>query len=84
MMELIEEKNPEFPTSRDIEKAINQLFELHRTEFNKLLEDAGLDYDKNLDPWKGLYPYNRAEYRSTQGRYLPDEEARNSLGKLWC
>jgi adenine-specific DNA-methyltransferase len=83
MTALVDELNPDYPSVEKIEDAISQLFEKHRTDFRKQLEELGMEYDKNLDSWKGLYNYNRAEYRDSAGRYLAEAEAKLSKGKIW-
>jgi adenine-specific DNA-methyltransferase len=83
MMELLAQLNPSCPSVHQIEEAISNLFEKHRAEFRAELEEAGIEFDKTLDPWKGLYNYNRAEYRSADGRFLSEVEARGSGGNIW-
>lgn len=83
MMETVEQLNPNYPSIADIEKALADLFELHRKEFRDGLEEQGIEFDKNLDLWKGLYNYKNAEYRDINGRYVSVEKARNSEAKIW-
>ena len=83
MMELVERLNPDYPTVAEIEKAIAELFEQHRQEFKADLEEQGIEFDKNLDLWKGLYNYKNAEYRDYQGYFVPEEEAREQNASIW-
>ncbi|MFW5931041.1 MAG: DNA methyltransferase, partial [Desulfosalsimonas sp.] len=83
MMELAERLNPQFPPVSEIEKAILELFEQHRAELYDQLQEQGIEYSKNFDPWKGIYNYRHAEYRDEKGRYVPEEEARSKKAKIW-
>ncbi|MDD3991355.1 MAG: site-specific DNA-methyltransferase, partial [Desulfobacteraceae bacterium] len=83
MMELVEQLNPNYPSIAEIEKAIADLFEQHRQEFRRELEEQGLEFDKSLDLWKGLYNYKNAEYRDQYGRYVPEKDARKKYAKIW-
>jgi len=83
VLELVERLNPDYPPTAAIEWDIKTLFEQHRAEFRAELEESGIDYDKNLDPWKGLYNYWHAEYRDDGGRYIPEIEARANKARIW-
>jgi adenine-specific DNA-methyltransferase len=83
IMELVERLNPDYPTITDIESEISRLFEQHKREVKEELEEQGVEFDKILDPWKGLYNYNRAEYRDQNGDYVDELSARSSLAKIW-
>ena len=83
MTELSDAMNSSYPTSSEVEAAIGRLFDKHRAEFRDELESLGIEFDKNLDSWKGLYNYNRAEYRDSEGRYVSDEDAKDASAKIW-
>jgi len=83
MMELVERLNPDYPPIPDVEQAIKTLFEQHKEELKAELEEAGIDYEKNLDPWKGLYNYSHAEYRTADGKLVTELEARQVQAMLW-
>jgi hypothetical protein len=85
MMELVERLNPDYPAIADVEKEIKALFEQHKTELTAELEEQGLEYDKNLDLWKGTYPYCNAEYRDSSGKLVTELEARAMKAnlKIW-
>lgn len=83
MMDLVEDLNPKFPTIDEIEKAIQALFEKHRSEFRDELDEMGIEFDKNLDLWKGLYNYSHAEYRDENGRFVDPKDARKSAARIW-
>lgn len=83
MMDMVEKLNPDYPTISEIEVAIRVLFDKHREEFRMELEEMGVEYDKNLDLWKGLYPYSHAEYRDAAGRFVTPDKAKQKQAKIW-
>jgi adenine-specific DNA-methyltransferase len=83
MMELIEKLNPDYPTIAEVEKAIADLFETHKMEFKDELEEMGVEYDKNLDLWKGLYNYGNVEYRGADGKLVDEKDAKKKKATLW-
>lgn len=83
MMDLVEKLNPQFPSIDDVEAAIQVVFNDHRGAFRDDLEEQGIDYDKNLDPWKGLYNYSRAEYRDADGKLVEEKQAKAKKATLW-
>lgn len=83
MMDLVEKLNPESPALADVEAAIAELFEKHKSEFKEELEEMGVEYDKNLDPWKGLYNYKNAEYRDADGILVAEKDAKKRNASLW-
>ncbi|MFM8333779.1 MAG: DNA methyltransferase [Candidatus Methylumidiphilus sp.] len=83
LLELVEKLNPDYPSSVEVERQIKILFEQHRAAFRAELEETGIEYDKSLDSWKGLYNYQHAEYRDEAGRYVADNQARIAQGKIW-
>ncbi len=83
MMELVEKLNPDYPTIAAVENAIRALFDKHRDAFRAELEEMGVEYDKNLDLWKGLYNYSHAEYRDSNGHFLKENEAKKKEAKIW-
>jgi adenine-specific DNA-methyltransferase len=83
MMELVERLNPDYPSVAEIEAAIAELFEQHREELRADLEERGIEFDKNLDLWKGLYNYKNAEYRDADGTFVPEVNARQREAQIW-
>ena len=83
MLEMAERLNPDYPSVAKIEAEINTLFDQHQVAFRETLEEQGVDYDKTLDPWKGLLNYSHAEYRDAEGRYVPENEARIRKASIW-
>lgn len=83
LLELAEELNVDFPSIHEIETKIKQLFEQHKTEFRQELEELGVEYEKSLDPWRGLYNYSHAEYRDEDGRLVSAHEAKRKSAHIW-
>ena len=51
----------------------------HREEYIAELEEMGLEYSdetQKLDPWRGIYNYSKAEYRSSDGCIVREKYAR--------
>jgi adenine-specific DNA-methyltransferase len=80
---LVETLNSQYPTIKEIEHALNELMQKHRFEFKAELEEQGIDYDKSLDPWRGLFNYKRAEYRDDNARYICERDAKRKGAKIW-
>lgn len=86
VMELVSRLTPEYPSLADAEVALKGLYQSHRDEYRQEVEANGQEWDadaKRQDPWRGLYPYSKAEYRTTAGNYVPEEEARARNAQLW-
>ncbi len=85
VMAKVGDLNPLYPPISEVEKAIDALYDEHRYEYRKRVESQGLAWDKGQrnDPWKGLYPYSRAEYRDAGGRAVPESEARAKKARIW-
>lgn len=83
VMELIEKLNPSYPSITDVEAALAELFEKHKFEFKEELEEMGVEYDRNLDLWKGLYNYGNAEYRDVDGKLVAEKDASNATLWVW-
>ena len=84
VMELLKQLEPEYPSAQEVEEAVNKLFKSHIEEYKAELHALGLAYDeetKKQDPWRGIYAYSFAEYRSDDGRVVTDLEARSTLAK---
>lgn len=76
IMTLIEEINPQYPTISTVEESLRKLYSDHKSEIKN-------DEDDVLDEWKGIYNYNRAEYRDANGYYVDEQEAKKRKAKLW-
>ena len=75
--ELMQTLNPGFPSVGEIEATLRNLFKKHRKQMQ---EQDTID---DLDPWKGIYNYNRAEYRDSSGKFVSENEAKQSKAQIW-
>ena len=78
VMELVARLNPDYPSIDAIEAELRALYERHRADLRREIEDQGFEWkdEKRNDSWKGLYNYSRAEYRDREGKIVPEAEAR--------
>ncbi|MGR3632573.1 MAG: DNA methyltransferase [Limimaricola soesokkakensis] len=86
ILDLVERLGHDYPEINEVEKAIAALFEQHQIEYREQLEERGLEWNKETkkqDPWKGIMPYKYAEYRDKEGKYVPEEDAREREAVLW-
>ena len=86
VMELVERLRPDYPPVGDVEAAIKALFGEHVTAYKDEWEASGQEWGaaaKRQDPWRGIYPYNRAEYRDSVGRLIAEEDARAANATIW-
>ena len=85
VMALVAELNPQYPPISQIESEIRALYKKHKAEYRESIEEQGLDWqdEKSNDPWKGLFNYNRAEYRDAFGNLVPELEAKEEKANLW-
>ncbi len=86
ILDLVREMNPTYPALADVEAAIKELFKKHMLEFREELEAKGIEWNsetQKLDPWKGIYLYCQAEYRTQDGRFVEESKARQHGAQLW-
>ncbi|MBV2264502.1 MAG: hypothetical protein KUL79_13245 [Thauera sp.] len=83
VMDLIDRLNPDYPSLDEIERAVADLFAKHRDELKAELDEVGIEYERNIDPWKGTYAYSNAEYRDENGALVCAEDAKSSGAKIW-
>ncbi|WP_078757943.1 DNA methyltransferase [Novilysobacter spongiicola] len=86
VMELVAQLNDQFPPIDVVESALKQLYERHREEYRDEVIASGAEWDadaKRQDPWRGIYPYSRAEYRDADSRLVDENDAKALGGKLW-
>ena len=86
VMELVNKVNAEFPSIDDVEQALTQLYLKHQNEFRKGWEAQGRDWNdeaKRQDPWKGLFPYKKAEYRDELDELIDESIAKERNARLW-
>ena len=71
VMEIVERLGVDYSPIRDVESGIKALFDEHLAGYRDELEASGREWNQEArqrDPWRGIYPYNRAEYRDPAGR----------------
>jgi adenine-specific DNA-methyltransferase len=95
VLEMVEKLEANYPPVAQIERAIADYYKAHSEEFKAELEDAGIEYDSKLDPWKGLFNYKNVEYRAEiqvsksdssvikAWRYVPEEDAKSKGARIW-
>lgn len=85
VVDLIEELNPTFPSISTIEDKLRALYSRQKKSYKAEVLKSGLDWDeeKNNDPWKGIYNYNRAEYRDLKHNIISPEEAGEANARIW-
>jgi len=76
IMELIQELNPGFPPITKVEASLRKLYRDHNAE-------VAAEGDGAIDEWKGIYNYNRAEYRDAEGKFVAEEDAKQVNAKIW-
>lgn len=85
VMHLIREFKDQYLEPEIIEKKLSEFYSMHRKEYKKMVLEQGLDWEveKRNDPWKGTYAYQGAEYRGSDGKYVPFEDAKSSGAYIW-
>lgn len=85
VLALLNKLNPDYPPIETIESELKKLFEQHKIEYREEIEIAGLDWDEEErnNPWKGVYPYSNAEYRTPDGTPVSEKEARKAKAHIW-
>ena len=83
--DLIAQLNASYPPVVEIEAQIRALYEQHKLEYREQVEAAGLEWEdeKRNDPWKGLFNYNRAEYRDEKGKIVDESSAEDKGARIW-
>lgn len=86
VMALVARVQPQYPPAEAIEAEIRKLYDDHVREFREEWESRGGEWDseaKRQDSWRGIYPYNRAEYRDANGRFIADSDAASVHASIW-
>jgi len=85
-MELLERIRPEYPPTETIQSEIKKLFAQHIAIYKEELEANGREWDtdaKRQDPWRGIYPYSKAEYRDNNGTLVAEANAESTKASIW-
>ena len=86
VMDLVGRLGPEYPPLSEVEAGLKELYRKHKEEYQTGVVANGRKWNadaKRRDPWRGLYPYNRAEYRSDDGSYVSEKEAQSRKARIW-
>lgn len=85
VMATIDEFEGQYPAISKIEDKIKELYAAHRKAHMKDAQDLGMSPDeaKKANPWKGLYPYKYAEYRTSDGHWVDEKDAKEKEACIW-
>lgn len=85
VMTLVREMEPKYPSIKEIETALAELYSETRDRQKEEAESRGLDWEteQRNDPWKGIYPYKFAEYRDKNGKFVQESEAKRKHASIW-
>jgi adenine-specific DNA-methyltransferase len=86
VMDLVARLNPDYPSCDTIQAEIKSLFQEHVAAYKSEVEGNGKEWDeeaKRQDPWRGLYPYSKAEYRDSDGKLVAAADAKDSKASIW-
>jgi adenine-specific DNA-methyltransferase len=82
---LIESIRDSYPPITEIEAQLRNLYQGHKLQYVQDAMEQGEtkeEAEKN-DPWKGLYPYKRAEYRDSGGLLVEEQNAQVKKASIW-
>ena len=86
VMDVLARIQPDYPSCDAIQTEIKKLFEEHLAAYREEVEGNGKEWDeeaKRQDPWRGLYPYNKAEYRDRDGKLVAEVDAKTANAAIW-
>ena len=86
VMNLLERLQPEYPSTEAIQSEIKKLFEEHIASYKEELAANGKEWNaeaKRQDPWRGIYPYSKAEYRDKHGKLVADADVESAKASIW-
>lgn len=78
LQELLDEINPLYPSVKEIEDTITELYKANKRRV-KSKEEA----DESAENWKGLYNYAHAEYRDETGKLVDQVSASEKNARIW-
>jgi len=84
VMELVASVQLRLPPVAEIEAALRKLYQEHQVRHVEEAMEQGESREDaaKSDPWKGLYPYKRVEYRDGSGRFVA-ADARTRGASIW-
>lgn len=85
VMKLIDSQRGTYPPIAKVEEGLRNLYQEHRTSHVEKAAAQGQSKSEaaRTDPWKGLYPYKRAEYRDGLGKLIEEENASKRNAEIW-
>ena len=85
VMETLKKLGPDYPSLQEIEEAVDLLFISHIEEYKAELREQGLEYDedtKKQDPWRGIFAYCHAEYKTSDGKIIDAKFAKEKSARI--
>lgn len=85
VMELLKRLEPNYPSLLEIEEAVDELFKSHIKEYKAELREHGLEYNdetKKQDPWRGIFAYCHAEYKTSDGEIIAAQFAKEKSSRI--
>lgn len=76
IMELMDSLIESYPKVTELEGALRDLYKRRK----KMLAEEDSPQD---DEWMSIYNYNKCEYRSVDGEYVPEELAKTRKARIW-
>lgn len=86
VMDLVHELNPKYPSIKDMEKRMRQLYSDQSEQYKQECLKQGLEWNsevKKNNPWKGITQYKRVDYRTDDGAWVNENNAMEAKAKLW-
>jgi adenine-specific DNA-methyltransferase len=86
VMTLVERLQHDYPSIETIQAELQKLYEDHVASFREEWENHGGEWNaeaKRQDPWRGIYPYNRAEYRDGERKFVAEKDAVGAKASIW-
>lgn len=85
VMETLKKLGPDYPSLQEIEEVVDQLFKSHIEEYKAELREQGVEYDedtKKQDPWRGIFAYCHAEYKTSDGELVDANFAKEKNARI--
>jgi adenine-specific DNA-methyltransferase len=86
VQELIHKLNKDYPTLDKISDELRSLYREQEKKYKAEIEALGLEWNeetKRNNPWKGIKQYKFADYRTEDGKWVNQEEAKARKAKIW-